>query len=64
MLFGCFLLGLVIWLACATTWQQHSTINSTGAPRFMAACLLAGYFWLLVAAVVWALGLSGQHRPL
>ncbi|HCM94462.1 MAG TPA: hypothetical protein DIT09_07505 [Glutamicibacter sp.] len=53
-LFGCFLLGLVIWLVRHDVARR--TINSTGAPRFMAACLLAGYFWLLVAAVVWSLG--------
>lgn len=32
------------------------TIRATGLPRFMAACLLTGYAWAVVAALVWIIG--------
>jgi hypothetical protein len=32
------------------------TIRTTGLTRFMAASMLAGYFWLAVAGTVWLLG--------
>lgn len=50
-LFALTLLGLVAWL-----WQfdvARRTVRSRGLPRFIAGCLLAGYFWLAVAAVLW-----------
>lgn len=34
------------------------TVRSTGLPRYMAWCLLAGYAWLVVAGAVWLL--AGQ----
>lgn len=40
------------------------TIHSTGLPRFMAACLLTGYAWAMVPAVMWIVGgpaLSGYR---
>ncbi|WP_404383475.1 hypothetical protein LL946_18825 [Knoellia locipacati] len=48
--FGLVLLGLVGWLA--THDVARRTVRSTGLPRFAAACLLAGYAWLTVAAGV------------
>lgn len=50
-LFALTLLGLVAWL-----WQfdvARRTVRSRGLPRFIGGCLLAGYFWLAVAAVLW-----------
>lgn len=32
------------------------TVRSTGLTRFMAACMLAGYAWALVPALVWIVG--------
>lgn len=32
------------------------TVRSTGLPRFMAACMLTGYGWALVSALVWLVG--------
>lgn len=45
------LIGLVAWL-----WRYdvaRRTVRSRGLPRFIGACLLAGYFWLAVAALLW-----------
>lgn len=53
-LFGAALALLVLWLMRQDVARR--TIHAQGAPRFMAACLLAGYFWLLVAAVTWCFG--------
>ncbi|WP_190263767.1 hypothetical protein [Glutamicibacter nicotianae] len=53
-LFGLVLCALVIWLAVNDVARR--TIKADGVARYMAACLLAGYFWLLVAGVVWSLG--------
>lgn len=51
---GLALASLTGWLA----WHDiaRRTIKSRGATRFMAACMLAGYFWLAVAAGVLLLG--------
>ncbi|HET7385707.1 MAG TPA: hypothetical protein VFJ19_03480 [Nocardioidaceae bacterium] len=50
-LLGFVLLVLVGWLV------QHDiarrTIKTRGLTRFMAACMLAGYFWLGVAGAIW-----------
>lgn len=51
---GLVLLVLVGWLAAHDVARR--TIRSTGLPRFSAACLLAGYLWLGVAASVWMVG--------
>lgn len=48
---GAALLALVAWLARFDV-ARH-TVRSTGLPRFMAVCLLAGYAWLAVAGGVW-----------
>lgn len=49
-LFGLALLGLAAWLV--TYDVARATIRGKGLPRFVAACLLAGYAWLGVAAAV------------
>ncbi len=57
-LYGVVLLALTAWLAGYDAARK--TIRSTGLPRYIAACLLAGYGWLAVAGVVLAL----HARPL
>ncbi|RBY84934.1 hypothetical protein DQ241_16640 [Blastococcus sp. TF02A-30] len=53
-LLGVALLALVGWLAAHdVAWR---TIHAQGLTRFMAACMLAGYFWLGVAGMIWLLG--------
>jgi hypothetical protein len=53
-LLGVALLALVGWLgAHDVAWR---TIRARGLTRFMAGCMLAGYFWLGVAGVVWLVG--------
>ncbi|MHA3723544.1 hypothetical protein ACXR2T_06665 [Leucobacter sp. HY1910] len=44
---GAATLSLTVWLA----WHDiaRRTIRTAGVSRFMAACMLAGYFWLAVA---------------
>ncbi|MFC7495674.1 MULTISPECIES: hypothetical protein [unclassified Nocardioides] len=53
-LLGAALAGLVVWLA--THDVARRTVRATGLPRYMAACMLAGYAWALVAAAVWLTG--------
>ncbi|MCL3862784.1 hypothetical protein [Actinotalea sp. K2] len=50
---GAALLGLVGTLLVHDVARR--TIRSTGLPRYMAWCLLAGYGWLLVAGGTWLL---------
>lgn len=50
-LLGLALLALTGWLvAHDVAWR---TVRSVGLTRFMAASMLAGYFWLLVAGATW-----------
>lgn len=58
-LFGVTLLGVVSWLVIHDVARK--TVMSTGQTRFMGACLLAGYVWLAVAGLTWALG--GPFAP-
>jgi hypothetical protein len=51
---GLVLLVLVAWLVLHDVARR--TVRSAGLVRFMAASMLAGYFWLAVAASVWLLG--------
>ncbi|WP_261388437.1 M50 family metallopeptidase [Arthrobacter alpinus] len=57
-LFGLALLTMVGWLVGFDAARK--TIRSDGLPRYIAACLLAGYGWLAVAGV----GLALQESPL
>jgi hypothetical protein len=51
---GLSLLAVAGWLAARDVARR--TVRATGLPRFIAACLLAGYAWLAVGGAVWALG--------
>ena len=53
-LLGLAILALVGWLAVHDVARR--TIRATGLPRFMAGCMLAGYFWLAVTGVTWLVG--------
>ncbi|HQA13559.1 MAG TPA: hypothetical protein PLD94_05210 [Ornithinibacter sp.] len=50
--FGVALLALVAWLAPRDVARR--TVRSTDLPRFSAVAMLAGYGWLTVAGVAWA----------
>lgn len=50
-LFGAALIALVV--AVGRIDVALRTITATGAPRYMAACLLAGYVWLAGAGGAW-----------
>ena len=55
---GLGLLGLGGWL-----WRfdiARRTIRHTGVTRFIAACLLPGYVWMMVGGVLW-LSYGGQY---
>lgn len=52
-LLGAALLVLVGWLVSHDVARR--TVRATGAPRFMAWCLIGGYVWLTVAGFVWLL---------
>lgn len=58
---GVVLLALVGWAVQADVARR--TIRLKGSARFMAACILGGYFWLAVAGVVLLFG-SPTSRPL
>ena len=60
-LLGAALLLLVLWLAIHDV--ARLTIRSTGLPRFAAGCMLAGYFWLAVAATTWLIGGAALDGP-
>ena len=50
-------LGLVVLVAWLATHDvARRTVRSRGQVRFMAASMLAAYFWLAVAGAVWAVG--------
>jgi len=53
-LLGLALLALVGWLANHDVSRRM--VRTSGMTRFMAGCMLAGYFWLAVAGSIWLLG--------
>src|SRR5690554_4007844 len=55
------LLVLVSWLVRHDVARR--TVAATGAPRFMAWCLLGGYAWLTVAGAVWLLAGYAPEGP-
>lgn len=57
--FGLALAALTLWLTAHDVARR--TIRAAGASRFMATCMLAGYGWLLVAAVTWCFGFPGTR---
>ena len=52
-LLGAGMLALVAWLFKHDIATRM--VRSTGLPRFMASCLLAGYGWLVVVGGIWLL---------
>lgn len=48
---GIGLLGIGVWLLRFDVARR--TIRSKGLPRFMAACLLPGYLWLVIGGALW-----------
>lgn len=50
-LFGAAITAIVVWLVAFDVATR--LVHTTGLPRYIAACLLAGYFWLVVAGVIW-----------
>jgi hypothetical protein len=50
-LLGATVVGLALWFGGHDVARR--TIRSTGLPRFMAGCMLAGYAWLFVAGATW-----------
>lgn len=51
---GLGLLSLVLWLVGHDIARR--TVRGVGATRYMAACILSGYFWLAIAGAVLLLG--------
>jgi hypothetical protein len=50
---GAGLLAIALWLIrYDLAWQSA---RQSGLPRFMAACLIAGYFWLAAGGLLWIL---------
>jgi hypothetical protein len=59
-LYGAALLGLAIWLLRQDIARR--TVRQQGLTRFIAVCLLSGYFWLATGGVVIAIwGLTPGH---
>jgi len=58
---GLALLALVVVLTREDVARR--TVRASGAPRFMAWCLLGGYLWLAVAGLVWVLGGPATGGP-
>jgi hypothetical protein len=50
-IFGIAMIAVVVWLVAFDVAMR--LIKARGLPRYIAACLLAGYFWLVVAGVIW-----------
>lgn len=53
-LLGAVLLALTGWLAVHDVARR--TIHTAGLTRYIAGCMLAGYFWLATAGAIWLLG--------
>jgi len=60
-LLGVAVLGLVGWLTVHDVARR--TVRATGLVRFMAGCMLAGYFWLGVAGTTWLVGGPALEGP-
>ncbi|WP_235681362.1 hypothetical protein [Tomitella gaofuii] len=61
-LLGLALVALVAWLLRYDIAMK--TVRATGLPRFSAACLLAGYAWLTVTALIWIVAGPVRSGPL
>jgi hypothetical protein len=65
LLYGISLAALAVWFLLFDIVRR--TVATTGLPRYMAVCLLAGYLWLAVAGIGWcstALGLPLRDTAL
>ncbi|WP_192496998.1 hypothetical protein [Gulosibacter chungangensis] len=63
---GAILLGISLLSLCGWLVRHdiaRRTIRSTGATRYMAACILAGYVWLAVAGIVLSFGDPSANQP-
>jgi hypothetical protein len=49
--YGAALVGLAAWLFCFDIARR--TVFADGLSRYMAVCLLVGYFWLAIAGISW-----------
>lgn len=61
-LLGAALALLVAWLFRYDVATR--LVNTTGLPRYMAACLLTGYVWLIVASGIWLVAGQVTSGPL
>ena len=61
-IFGIAMIAVVVWLVVFDVATR--LIKARGLPRYIAACLLAGYFWLVVAGVIWVLAGPVTSGPL
>jgi hypothetical protein len=61
-LLGASYLALTGWLVRHDVARR--TVRSTGLPRFMAACLLAGYAWLAVTGTYWLIAGPAGDGPM
>jgi hypothetical protein len=52
LVYGASLIALAGWLLCFDVARR--TVFGSGLSRYMAVCLLLGYFWLAIAGVSWA----------
>ena len=57
LLYGASLIGLATWLLRFDIARR--TVSAHGLSRYMAVCLLLGYFWLAVSGVAWCLTSQG-----
>jgi hypothetical protein len=57
-LYGASLALLALWLIAFDIARR--TVRANGLSRYMAVCLLAGYFWLAVAGIAWAATAMGE----
>jgi len=57
LLYGASLVGLAVWLLRFDIARR--TVSAHGLSRYMAVCLLLGYFWLAVSGVAWCLTSQG-----
>ncbi|MGF3056037.1 hypothetical protein [Microbacterium sp. YY-01] len=57
---GLTLLSLAGWLIVHDVARK--TVRAQGVTRFMAACILAGYVWLVVAAIILLFGSASDQR--
>jgi len=55
--YGAALILLAVWLSMFDIARR--TVRTHGLSRYMAVCLLSGYFWLAIAGLAWAATATG-----